>query len=232
MPADVTVLVHSPLVGPMTWQAVAQVLRNRGAPVLVPSLTQALRDGPPFYDALAGPVVRSVAALDVREAVLVVHSGSGALVPSIVERAPAAVGAVIFVDALLPHPGVSWLEAAPAPLAEQLRQLASRGILPPWHEWFPGDVLSTFLPNARTRAAFVAEVPQLPLAYFDEKAPPGRRWEAVPCGYLRLSEQYDQQADQAERLGWPVLRHDGNHLGPIVAPDVVADLLETLRPQL
>lgn len=231
MAAETMVLVHSPLVGPMTWRDVAEVFRRRGVSATAPSLTPALHGGPSFYDGLAAAVVGSVAGLDVRGAVLVVHSGAGGLVPSIVERAPAAFGAVLFVDALLPHPGFSWLETAPPPMAEQLRRLATGGVLPPWHRWFPDDVLAGLLPDAVTRADFVSEIPQLPLAYFEEKAPAGRRWETVPSGYLRLSDQYDHQADQAERLGWPVLRHEGTHLSPVTAPELVADLLQTLRSQ-
>lgn len=51
----------------MTWQAVTEVLRHRGAPALAPVLTTALREGPPFYDALAGAVVRSLAAMEVAD---------------------------------------------------------------------------------------------------------------------------------------------------------------------
>ncbi len=46
-------LVHSPLVGRLTWQPVAARLRQRGSPVVVPSLIEAFDSGPPYYCRLA-----------------------------------------------------------------------------------------------------------------------------------------------------------------------------------
>ena len=43
------VLVHSPLVGPVTWDAVAGAAQQRGYEVLIPDLTGAVADGPPYW---------------------------------------------------------------------------------------------------------------------------------------------------------------------------------------
>jgi hypothetical protein len=65
----------------------------------------------------------------------------------------------------------------------------------------------------------------LPLAYFDEPAPPARLAESVACAFLRLGAPFDRAADKAERLGWWVARRDWDHLRMITAPEEVADLI-------
>jgi len=211
------VLVHSPLVGPSTWHAVAAELRSRGHRVDTPSLAGVFDGDGPYYpklrDAIRGP------------GTIVVHSGAGALVPATGVREQRAV----FVDALLPHPGRSWFDTAPAELVARLRDLATDGVLPPWHEWFPPGTVEDLLPDRSTRAAFIAELPRLPLAYFTEPAP-GAASHAGPqhAAYLRLSDAYDEEAAQAAERGWPVERLDSHHLAPLTDPVTVADVLERL----
>ena len=43
--------------------------------------------------------------------------------------------------AILPQPGRSWFDTAPADQGAQLRALAVDGLLPPYDEWFPPGVL-------------------------------------------------------------------------------------------
>ena len=47
MPVSLT-LVHSPLVGPGTWEALAATARDRGHEVAVPDLRPAFSKAPPF----------------------------------------------------------------------------------------------------------------------------------------------------------------------------------------
>lgn len=228
MTAAALVLLHSPLVGPLTWHAVAERLRAHGRHVQVPSLSAALAAGPPFYPALARTVHDALRHVVGGQAVLAVHSGAGPLVPSIVEGAPVEVTAVVFVDAALPHPGQSWFDTAPREMADKLRQLAVNGVLPPWNDWFPPEVLSALLPEPGLRTEFTADVPRLPLAYFEEVAPDSQRWRQTRCGYLQLSEIYDQPAAEAGRRGWRVVRHQGHHLSLLTEPAIISDQLSAL----
>jgi hypothetical protein len=220
-------LVHSPLVGPLTWQATAEVLRERGRQVAVPSLADGVEGGPPYYARLAGQASEQIrAAVGGAPVVLVGHSGAGALLPSIAEAVSVPVTAAVFVDAILPHPGLTWFGTAPDELGAQLRDLARDGRLPPWDRWFPPGVVEALLPDEELRARFLGELPSLPLAYFQERAPSVAGWpSAVPCGYLRLSEAYETTATEAERRGWPVVREAADHLAMLHRPDRVADLL-------
>jgi hypothetical protein len=217
------VLVHSPLVGPSTWSGVAELLRGNGFHCAVPVLTGALTSGPPYYPKLASA---AAGALDGHGAVVLVgHSGAGPVLPAIADAVGGDARAAVFVDAILPHPGRSWLDTAPPPLREQLLGLARAGVLPPWHEWFPPGVVEQLVPDGGILRQFVAEIPRVPLAYFEEPAPATRDWDRLRCAYLRFGAAHDATADEAERRGWPVEREDWDHLRMLTAPEAVAVLL-------
>lgn len=233
MPEADVVLVHSPFLGPSTWRPAAEQLAAAGRHVLVPSLIEAVGDLVPRYDALADTVVAAVADGVPDGAALVVHSGAGPVVPSIVDRAPWPVHAVVFVDATLPHPGRAWLDTAPAELTERLRGLAGPDeLLPPWHEWFPAEMVSELLPDARLRAVMTEENPRVRLSYLEEVAPVLAAWEDRPAGYVRLSAAYDDAAAEARRRGWPVVRHDADHLSLMTRPAAGASAVLAVLDQL
>jgi hypothetical protein len=215
-------LIPSPLAGPSCWRGVEQALRRRGLQ------GQVIAYGPVRNASWQGAAAdRIAAALGVTagQSVVVVHSGAGRLVPSIVAAAPGAVAKVLFVDAILPQPGRSWLETAPAPLAERLRALAEDGVLPPWNQWFDADPTVALIPDAVVRAAFLADLPRLPMAVLSAPAPDLRAWQAIPCAYLQLSGAYEAEACEAERRGWRVRREAMHHLAMVTEPEDLAAIL-------
>ncbi len=113
------VLVHSPLVGPYTWEAVADALRGRGTDVHLPELAN------PTEGSFWLQHARSVAGqLDdlAEDSVLVLagHSGAGALLSAIAWELKRPVSAYLFVDAGLPHGGEPRMRGQ---FAEHLRNL-------------------------------------------------------------------------------------------------------------
>src|SRR5262245_31375665 len=106
MPVSAVVLLHSPLVGPLTWDGVATELRAAGYPTTVPDLRGAYDAG-----AIAGAVARRLPA-KADDIVLIGHSRAGPLLPAIASTL-GRVQSLIYVDARLPHPGVSWVDTAP-----------------------------------------------------------------------------------------------------------------------
>lgn len=231
MTAPVLVLIHSPLVGPLTWEPAADRLQALGYQVVVPSLHGAVGTSQPYYRKLASRVAQVIdedpSAL-AGPLTLVGHSGAGALLPAVAEGTGTPVEAAVFVDAILPHPGTSWFDTAPVALRTQLRELASGGWLPPWHQWFPPEAVAAELPDPGLRARFVAELPRPPLAYFEERAPVVERWPPPRCGYLQLSDAYREVADEAERRGWPTLREPASHLAMLTRPEAVSGMLDRL----
>ena len=212
--------VHSPVVGPATWAGTAEVLQSNGFHCAVPDLTGVVATGPPYHQKFAAAATKAASGDHV---VIIGHSAAGGLLPAIADAMSGRVRAAVFADASLPHPGLSWFDAAPQPLRVQLRDLADGGLLPPWHEWFPAGALDELLPDPALRRTVTAEIPRVPLAYFEEPAPVTTA--VPPCAFLRFSAPYDEAADKAQRLGWWVARRDWDHLRMLTAPDAVADVI-------
>src|SRR5437870_4055801 len=90
------ILVHSPLVGPFTWQRVADQLLAHGRNVNIPSLVGMFDEGPPYYSHLAAAIPGAVAdAWPNKPVTLVGHSGAGALLPAISQQLGGRVQAAI-----------------------------------------------------------------------------------------------------------------------------------------
>jgi len=216
--------VHSPVAGPSTWIYTAEVLRGNGFECVVPDLTAAATTGPPYYSKYA---IAAAAAVDggTDPVVLVGHSAAGALLPAIAEAVGDRTKGALFVDAMLPQPGRNWFDTAPPGLEAQLRGIVRDGILPPYHEWFPPGALAEWVPDPDRRRRLIAEIPRMPLAYFDEPAPPARFADSVACAFVRLGAPFDAAAGKAERLGWWVARRDWDHLRMLSNPQAVADVI-------
>lgn len=88
--------------------------------------------------------------------------------------------------------------------------------------------MTGLLPDDGLRRRFVAELPSVPLAHFEELAPVVTGWPPERCGYLRLSEAYDEVADEAERLGWLTVREAADHLAMLTRPAAIGGLLDRL----
>jgi pimeloyl-ACP methyl ester carboxylesterase len=222
------VLLHSPLLGPLTWRAVAAALRDAGAAAETPAWTPLSEIDGDFYATLAGDMAAQVAAGD-GPPLLVAHSAAGALAPAVASRLPGVAG-VIFVDALLPHPGLSWLDTAPQGLRETLRSGVTAGLLPAWSDWWPPGALERLVPDEAVRAELIAELEPIPAAFFEEAAPATAL--SSPAAYLKLSEAYEDEARLANRQGWPLVRLPLHHLAPLTDPAAVARSLESLAARL
>ena len=176
--------------------------------------------GPDWY---AGVGARVAAQADAALWIAVLHSGAGGFAPAIAAASDRLAG-FIFVDAVLPYPGRTWLKTAPG-LAGRLRGLASDGLLAPWNQWFDADPAARLLPDPTVRQAVVRDLPRVPFAFTEAVCPDQREWERLPAAYLQLSEAYAPEAIEAERRGWPVRRAPLHHLAMVSDPDKVAALL-------
>jgi aminoglycoside 6'-N-acetyltransferase len=61
---------------------------------------------------------------------------------------------------------------------------------------------------------------------------PASGWATTACGYVRLSEAYDAEADEATRRGWPVVRIAGTHVDLLTHPAEVARAIRLVRSVL
>jgi Alpha/beta hydrolase family len=223
----VLVLVHSPVTGPSTWRWVADSLRARGHQVIVPAVAPPITSAAAFADAVADAIAAQLAGLarplslpqGGDRPVLVGHSGAGPVLPLIAARLPAA--RLVFVDADVP-PDAGDAELMPAQYLEPLRSLAVNGMLPRWSEWFGPDTMRELIPDDARRAIVCAELPELPLSYFEARVPVPPGWAGGGGGYVLLSEAYEEAAAAAAARGWPVERRMGAHLDLVTRPDQIA----------
>ena len=213
-------LVHSPLVGPLSWSAVQVELRMRGHEVQVPSLVSAAMSG--SWQACVDAAVGGASTGD--DMVLVGHSGSGPLLPLIAGRMDPPPGRLVFVDAIVP-PEEGERSVSP-PLLRHLRTIETEGRLPPWSEWFGPGVMEELVPDDHLRSAVVSEIPVLPLSYFEGVVPVPSGWTRTTCRYVLLSEAYREEWAEATSRGWQVFELLGSHLDILTRPVEVADLLE------
>jgi hypothetical protein len=232
----VFVLVHSPLVGPTTWEPTAVALRAAGVDAHVPALSAPVDVARPRWRAAADEVVAAVADVDRgRPLVVVGHSAAGPRLPVIgaaLEASGHPVDAYVLVDAGMPHPDRVPAAALPADFVAHLDTLVrADGLLPPWPEWWPPQVLAGLVPDDGLRARVAEECSPTPRDLYDEPVPVPDGWPGpTPCGYLSFT--YQDDAAEAERRGWVVVRAGGHHLRPTVDPDGVAALLRTLVDEL
>jgi pimeloyl-ACP methyl ester carboxylesterase len=222
------VLVHSPLIGPTSWLPVAHALERRGRAVVVPTL-RSVADAPAPQRDIPDTVQLATSHLQ-GPIILVGHSGAGLLLPVIAEALTAEVTALIFVDSFLP-PAAGPVELAPTAFMDQLRSIATDGVLPPWSRWFGDDTMRELVHDEDLRAALESEMPRLPLTYFESAVLLPEDWLRRPCAYLLLSpDTYRQSAAKAEALGWPVRAvRDAHHLSIATDPIPVTEALLELE---
>jgi hypothetical protein len=178
------VLIHSPSVGPRTWQPVAHRLAELGWAAAVPSLLNVTDHGPPFWPWVVDAVRAGLGTVRQDQGVvLVAHSNAGLFIPVITSALAGQVRGCIFVDAALP-PASGAAPVAPPELLALLRDKASGGLLPRWTDWWDEEEVAPLFPDQATRQAVTEEQPRLPLSYFEASVPVPAGWEAQPCAYL------------------------------------------------
>jgi hypothetical protein len=212
-------LIPSPFLGPASWSLTVSHLQDAC------TVDYAGVSGPDWFDAAAR---RIVAEVDDLPWAAVLHSGAGAFAPSLAEAAT-RLRKLVFVDAILPHPGKSAVETAPPGQIDGLRRLTSEGLIARWDRWFGRGAIEDWVPDAAARATCLADIPQVPFAFLEARAPDHAGWERLPAAYVRLSDGFEANAYRAEARGWDTRRVDLGHLGMISQPAAVAAILSALR---
>lgn len=204
----------------------ARELIGRGNSVLIPTPVDA--GVPPYWPQHAAAA--AIAVPRVEHLILAGHGGAGPLLPAIADAAHCEVGVYLFVDADLPSHGATRMDLLRTADIQQGaavdQRLRAGGCHPDWDD----AVLRQTMPDARDRAAVLAELKPRGRDFFLEPVPVPGGWPDAPCAYLRLSEAYEGAAARAEGLGWPVRRLRAGHFHTVVDPAEVADaILELCR---
>ena len=229
MDKDLTfVLLHSPLVGPFTWELVQHILEKQSLRVIVPVVWDDPNSTLLYWQQHAESAAKDLAQIPTQQKiVLVAHSGAGPLLPAIRQKLTHPIFAYVFVDAGILRDGLSRLDLMKledAEWAEQFHQSLLQGeVFPTWTE----NDLKEIIPDAESRQNLVDEIRPRSLPFFLEPIPVQAGWPDAPCIYIKFSESYEWDATQAKQSGWPVYAIDAGHFHMLVDPIAVADLLVT-----
>lgn len=220
------VLIHSPLVGPLTWSLVATRMQERGLDVLVPRLKDSPGAKEPFWKQHAVSVAQALAHVPNHTSLtLIAHSGAGPLLPAVRALLSHPIEAYVFADAGIPRDGLSRLDlmkTEDSEWAEQFQEELGRGKqFPTWSF----DDLQEALPDEGLRRQMVAEIRPRGLDFFTESIPVFDGWPDAPCIYIQLSAAYDQPAAQARQWGWQVHKLEAGHFHMLVDAETVTDLI-------
>lgn len=216
------ILVHSPLVGPSSLLPTARFLEREGfcchlpTPEGLPRMLPAWRDWPELLlDSLP----------EVHDVVVVGHSAGGLLAAWLAGRLNAR--GMICLDAAIPPEAGSTPPVEPG-FREFVHSLPREGeLLPPWSEWWGTDVVENASLDPTVKTAFVAELPRIPIGWFDDTFDM-LDWSRCRRGFLRTSSVLDSHADDAESRGWPVIRIEGTHLHPTIEPEETGTALREI----
>ena len=115
-----------------------------------------------------------------------------------------------------------------ADILDRLRVLAVDGTLPKWSTWWGPDVMRALIPDDTRRAQVDAELPEVPIAFYELTVELPTDWPRRSSSFLLLSEAYRADADRARSLGWSLTERLGGHLDIVSAPEAVAPLIVDL----
>jgi hypothetical protein len=220
------VLIHSPLVGPLTWQPVQAEMVRRGMQAITPALLDNSGTGLPYWRQHADSLANSLKQVSPdRKLVLIAHSGAGPLLPVMRQPIAHSIAAYVFVDAGIPRADSSRLDLMrqqDPEWAEQFHQeLLQGGRFPTWTEQ---DLLEE-IPDDDLRRKMAMEVNPRSLSFFIEPLPVFSTWPDAPCAYIKFSASYDWDFNQAKRAGWYLRELNAGHFHMLVDPALVADMI-------
>lgn len=220
------VLLHSPLVGPLTWTLVAAEFQKQGIATIVPTLPPSAHLQPPYWQRHVEAIAATLTTLPATtELILVGHSGAGVLLPALRQIIQHKVIGYIFVDADIPRNGASRFDLFDVPeTVAQFRDAAENGLLPVWRAEDLQEVIEDFT----IRQRLVAELQPLPLAVYEEPLPVFTGWPDAHCAYLALSASYPSSEQYAQQADWAYAQIIGGHFHMLVDPAAVAQAIFSL----
>ena len=222
----ICVLIHSPLVGGLTWTLVAEQMRQRGYSVIVPILSDLEISKDPYWKQHADSVAQAL--IDIppgTNVILVAHSGAGPLLPIIRQNIPNRIRAYVFVDAGIPCDGATRLDLMksedPGWAKGFEESLQSGEQFPKWSS----DDLRKIVPDENLRKRLVAEIHPRGLDFFTEPIPVFHGWPDAPCVYIQFSAPYERPAAQGRQAGWQIYKLSVGHFHMLVDASAVTDII-------
>jgi pimeloyl-ACP methyl ester carboxylesterase len=207
------VLVHGGWQGGWCWDAVAAILRDAGHGVFAPTL-RGSEDGEVNragvdLTAIGEGLVDAISRADLRDLVLVGHSGGGPAIQHAAGQLASTTRRVVLVDAWVLRDGESIHDVLPAPLPEMDRAAAARSA-DRTVRMDPAVWASNFMNGASDEqiAATARRLVPVPLGWLTERISLPGFWAAgLPSSYVFCRDDrgapLEVYAEMARRLGDP-----------------------------
>ncbi|MFN8567082.1 MAG: alpha/beta hydrolase [Kouleothrix sp.] len=242
----VVVLVHGAWHWGGCWSAVQSLLEQQGCEVYSPSLT--LQPGCTLNTHVE-QVVELIREHDLEQIVLVGHSYGGIVVAGVLARLPARIHHTVFLDAFLPEPGRTPLDAlVPRAGMAVLRGLAR--LQPMWPSFVSAEGFGIHDPSS---ASWIdSNLRPHPAETFMARFPYAPAFEPDRCTYvaclepIRITDQgtvlgrimarmitaspLTVFAQRAAAAGWHTVDLPVGHNAMVIAPSQVAEIINAVLP--
>lgn len=231
----VFVVVHGAWSAGWAWRKMHPRLRARGHELLAPTCTgigERAHLASPHVD-LEAHIADLLAVLhceDLSGIVLVGHSYGGMVATGVADRAAERVAQLVYLDAFVPRNGQSLFDLqapdARARMLEGARTAGEGWRIPP--NPMPPDTRAEDVEWAQARRVMQ------PLKTFEQRLRLSGAVDRLPRTYIyckraRPDDGFRQFAERARREpGWTCHEIDASHSPQITAPDLLADLLDTI----
>lgn len=229
------VLLHGAWHGGWCWARVADVLRARGHTVTTPTQPGLcerahLLSSDITLTTFCEDLVAHLSGEDLSDVVLVGHSFGGNALSYAAETESGRIARLVYLDAMVVEAGETPLSTMPSDVQALRRQMAadtSGGLTLPAPPAIAMGVIdrddATWLEAMMTPHPFATFTTPLPIT-----GPPGA---GLPAEYIMCKEpEYSplaQSRDRARALGWTMREIAAGHDAMIIAPEMLADMLET-----
>lgn len=224
------VLIHGAFQSGFVWRAAGDMLARAGHDVLIPGLTglgdraHLLRQGITLAD-YVNDVVNAVCYAKADPPVFVGHSYSGLIAAAAAARLPQLAAGLVYVDALIPEIGRSFMQMAGPDFGKVLNAHTHDGwLVRPWPLQMFGVV------ETQLTLDFASRLSSMPLAAFTASydfATPDRNLSKAYIRCLRNPNPLiAAQAAKAKAAGMEYTEIDSHHAPMVTAPALLVSALE------
>jgi pimeloyl-ACP methyl ester carboxylesterase len=228
-------LVHGGFLGGWCWSKVASILRGRGHTVVTPTQTglgerRHLLSKAIDLDLFVTDLTNVIKYEDLNDIVLVGHSFGGGPISGVADVMRDRIRQLVYLDALILENGQTIFDKLPKDVVEarvKAAQDSSGGLSvppPPPSALGVSDPAQTqFVQNRLTPHPFSSFVSPLRLT--------NKVGNGLPTTYIVCTDPFYAPTESgrtwAKAAGWRMLEIKSGHLAMVIAPDRLADLLDT-----